>query len=361
MDSEARNWQFSPFQSMREQGDGELEERALDGANALKYGVPFLDASLGGIYRNEMIVLGARTGEGKTELATQIALTNALAGKRVLFFALEAEPKEIYRRLLYKRLASRYFADPKRDRAWASYHDWRYGRLDKAFSPYYADEKGRLDALDKLMIRYRGREPFTVEQFEKEMSWAKSAELVVVDHFHHFDLEPGPELEAHKRLAKLIRDLAYLYGVPVLLVAHMRKSDRKFMTPCPELDEFYGTSEITKNATTTITIGKGPRHEPPPGAGPEHDNCWTTFFRVAKLRTDGNRARYVAATPFNASQGIYLSDFALGDFEGGKFAALAASELPHWARGRATQPAFGPEKAIKLKIQNHAPRAFKDN
>jgi replicative DNA helicase len=56
------------------------------------FGVTYLDAALKGICPNDLILIGATSGAGKTELCAQIARINAKLGKRVNYIALEAEP-----------------------------------------------------------------------------------------------------------------------------------------------------------------------------------------------------------------------------------------------------------------------------
>src|SRR5207302_723892 len=83
----------------------EREERIEEGERLLTFGVEFLDLMLGGIALFDLILIGAKTNRGKTELATIIATMNAARGKRVHYIALEAEDIEIERRTKYKLLA----------------------------------------------------------------------------------------------------------------------------------------------------------------------------------------------------------------------------------------------------------------
>jgi replicative DNA helicase len=78
---------------------GERAERLQLATRVLSFGVKFLDVALGGIMARDMVLLGAVTGAGKTTLASVIAETNVERGKRVHYFALEAEHGEIERRI----------------------------------------------------------------------------------------------------------------------------------------------------------------------------------------------------------------------------------------------------------------------
>ena len=61
------------FQSLGERLLGERQERMDQRPHMLSFGVHFLDCSLKGILPTDLIILGAKTGHGKTALATLIA------------------------------------------------------------------------------------------------------------------------------------------------------------------------------------------------------------------------------------------------------------------------------------------------
>ena len=102
------------FVSAAERVTNERPERAELVGRQLSYGIQFLDDILRGILPHDLILLGASTGAGKTEAAKQIAMHNALLGKRVHYFALEAEPKEIERRVKYALLVHHLRTDKSR-------------------------------------------------------------------------------------------------------------------------------------------------------------------------------------------------------------------------------------------------------
>ena len=58
-------------------------------------GIRPLDEMLLGFCERDLVLLGARTGVGKTQLATAIAVNLALRGSRTLFIALEAHHREM--------------------------------------------------------------------------------------------------------------------------------------------------------------------------------------------------------------------------------------------------------------------------
>jgi len=69
----------------------------------IETGISSLDAALGPMRPGETIVIGARTGEGKTAMALQIVDFNAKLGKRCLVIELEMTGKELAERQLCQR------------------------------------------------------------------------------------------------------------------------------------------------------------------------------------------------------------------------------------------------------------------
>ena len=60
-------------------------------SDILTYPMQFLNDTLGGIMKSELVVIGADSGCGKTELANHIAFHNAERGKNVYLFSLEGD------------------------------------------------------------------------------------------------------------------------------------------------------------------------------------------------------------------------------------------------------------------------------
>ncbi len=80
-----------------EQAAGE-ERREMGGIST---GFRELDEITGGLRKSDLVLVGARPGEGKTSLALNMALSAGLAGRRVLIFSLEMPLRQIAVRLLF--------------------------------------------------------------------------------------------------------------------------------------------------------------------------------------------------------------------------------------------------------------------
>lgn len=319
---------FKPF---ADRVKTERADRLTRAPNILSFGVKFLDVALGGIFANDLVLLGAALGRGKTELATLIAMANAKAGKRVHYLALEAEENEIERRIKYKLLVSLVAGSPMGYRQLHRFNplDWYAGKLEDVAGPLDAD-MSRLLARDYATLKtfYRVRE-FTGTQMERLLlAIQDETDLVILDHLHYVDSEDKDENRGVKAIVKKLRDAALDIGKPVILVAHVRKSDRKAKQLIPTEEDFHGSSDVPKIATKAIMLA--PARDQPQSAP------WRspTYIHPVKCRVDGQRTRYPALVDFDARASQYVDDFALGRLTpgGDKFELLKPGEYPAWSK-----------------------------
>ena len=319
------------FQSSTERLPGERDERIADGRRVLSFGVRYLDHALGGIARRDLILVGAKTGLGKTALATIIALHNCAAGKRVHFFALEAEDREIERRMKYQVIADMYYASGSHLKP-IRFLDWRDGRLEKELGSFEdaADMEMRR-MLKNLHTLYRSG-TFTADDFCRHLEAIKdSTDLVILDHLHYVDTDDENENRGYKAMVKQIRDAAIRFAKPVIVIAHVRKSDRRNDTLVPTVEDFHGSSDIPKIATKSIMLA--PAYDWDTGI----PHLLNTYFQVNKCRPDASTARYTALVPFNLRRNTYDDTYTIGKIayshedHAHKFQHITGDEMPSWA------------------------------
>ena len=313
---------------------GEQTERRQLVARLLPFNVKFLDDALGGILPNDLIILGARTGAGKTALGSLIAQENAKRKRRITYIALEAEDREIERRMKYRALVDMFYASGAswgRDRL--NYRDWYLGRLDDVLGVNDEEATNRLVAEYATLSTYYRGESFDLAELEKLfLSVQDQADLIVLDHLHYVDSDDTNENRAFKVIVKRIRDVSLGMGVPVLLIAHLRKRERGKGAPLmPDLEDFMGTSDIVKIATKVILLAPSPRGEN------EAAHLWGTFMAIPKDRMDGTTSHYVAAIPFDVRKGAYEDEYLLGRIVDNEFKSLTREQKPKWANRSVTQ------------------------
>jgi replicative DNA helicase len=316
---------------------GERDERLRMAREMVRIGVPFLDAATGGVRKTDFLLIGAGSGAGKTELATNIAKVNAEMGKRVAYFALEAEAREIERRTLYKLIANGFFRDEKRPKVMISYAAWFRGELDEVLEPYETQAQRIFDERYRnLRTIYRTRD-FFVEDFDRAMDELDGqVDLAIIDHLHYFDYdEETAENRALSKIMKKLRDGALIRQVPQVLVAHLKKKEKRFGAKkkdaiMPDLEDFMGSSNIYKIPTMALLVAGAPKED-------EDDSPtkWPTFMRIAKNRVDGTLTRYIARCTYDSERNEYERSFQLGRWRDGldEFRAIYDErQLPMWAR-----------------------------
>ena len=310
------------FCSARDRLREEAAERAKLSGRLLRFGVSFLDDYCRGLLPHDLILIAARTGAGKTTLAEMIATGNAAAGKRVHYFALEAEPNEIERRLKFRWLAHRCYIDG------FNYPDWYLGRFD--------DELGFLaaEADDTL-----GRDYATLQTYYKAagdfgqadihrlfLAIRNETDLIVLDHLHYVDTpDDVAENRAQKEIVKAIRDCALSIGVPIIVVAHMRKRAKRSQL-LPEVEDVMGSSDIAKIATRAILLA--PAKDQTAAQSYERP----TYIQADKDRLCGNQAT-VALLQYDLRFSTYQDKYFLGyaDAQGESW-KLATGAIPSWAK-----------------------------
>ena len=231
----------------------------------------------------------------------------------------------------YRALVSAYFRDNNAGRERMSYRNWYMGALDGALGHYTrAIEATIAKDYRTLKTYYRGTE-FNVETLDRLFRAIQDeTDLIILDHLHYVDSDEPNENRAYKQIVKRIRDISLTVGVPVLLIAHLRKKDRGVRTLVPDIDDFHGSSDITKIATKVILLAPATDQ---PAESPSH--LWATYVHCPKDRMDGSTKNYVARVPFDVRLGTYLDAYELGRQSpgGDEFVTLHRGELPHWARG----------------------------
>jgi hypothetical protein len=308
-----------------------LMENEVQYPFGLKFGITFLDDAFGGIYPDDLVIMTAKTGAGKTEMATQLAYHNSLLKQKTVLLALEAYKGEIENRLLYRKLTELHFQKREKFNLPAthlSYQNWIYGDMHAPLNEFRAQAINQFETeLENLHLYYRGAN-FDAEVFEAILAKvSEDAKLVICDHLHYFDLSSDDEFKDLRRTIRKIRDLTLLYRIPTVMVAHIRKLDKRFSSVVPDLEDIYGSSDISKVATKIFA------------AAPAHDvemderrpHIFPTYIRILKNRLEGARAHYTAICKFNIQQNRYEEEYCLGKIRpNGSFEE--AKRPPEWAK-----------------------------
>lgn len=317
----------------------------------LSFGVKYLDEITGGgISPEDFILVSARTGTGKTELAKIIAMENR--HKRVHFFALEAAKNEIERRMKYSLVANVVFG-PMRDHFKGehfNYLDWMHGRFNHILGPFEKElDEITAAAFGNLKTYYPGDEALTEENLNKVLiSIENETDLIIFDHIHYFDFQDENENRAMKKTVKTLKRFSEQSGKPVILLAHLRKADKRFPTVVPSIDDIHGSSDIGKQCTTAIMLSSANME-----LAPYH---YATHIALAKFRYDMSRTRFVSVCGYDIKKNAYDEKYYLGkvSFDETK---LETVSLPHWAKSGKELPQE-PAQVSPVKPVSHFQKSF---
>ncbi len=308
---------------MKKLDENEIQTRIKRGENVLNFGITYLDDATKGIFPADLILLGARSGAGKTQICCEILDANVLAGKRVLYVALEAELHEIEHRLKFKifmtvmRLQKKFEA--------IEYDRWILGQ----YIDQYADQEATAikifaDKYKTGFVQYKSDKYDIYDLIETVTYAADQVDLIIIDHVHYFDFtEDLNDNKAIKQIAQTARQLALENNKPLIMVAHLRKADRKISDLAPDMDEFHGSSDLAKIATKIITIA--------PGKDVRNGN-YETYIRIPKNRFNGGCSQMVARTYFDPKGDGYEKQYDLGWANQEKFEPFKENAYPRWAR-----------------------------
>lgn len=306
----------------------EIASRLTNEDGLMKFGIDFLDEATEGILKNDLILLGARSGAGKTQFCTNVAWANVQRGRKVHYIALEAEYAEIERRIKYGIFCDLFFKKPNKGQTRLSFKNWMLGRLSIEHADVEAECAEIFKAKAQGLFTYYKTNAFDVKEFIKTVMYcAEDTDLIIVDHVHYFDFDGDNENKAIKEIAMAARDLAIHQGKPMILVAHIRKSDRNSTEKCPGLEEFHGSSDLFKIATKAITLA--------PGDNYSKDGKAETYMRIVKDRFDGSLQRHMGCLTYNVREGKYEAGYKLGSDKqkrNEEFSEYSPGDFPGWAR-----------------------------
>lgn len=313
-----------------------LDLTSNEPTDLVKYPIQFLNDTLGGMMKSELIVIGADSGCGKTEIANSIAYYNANQGKNVFLFSLEGDRYEVINRQRYKEYIKMMKTGGVARRL-LSYREFIQNIPE--------DVAGEISTLDEMFKKqyktlrvYNREHTLDMALFKSHLSMIKdTADLVIIDHLHYFDFKSKDEYGELNEIMKQIKRLQDDYRIPIVLISHLRKKDKTRIFP--DQNDFHGSSNIVKQADTVICIA----HLDPDGESDNaeyekqiKDDIYKTGIRIVKART-GFSPRVVGVLDFDLNQREYEKYYELAICGNHYITYMAKDNYPYWAINRKTE------------------------
>lgn len=289
------------------------DRESVNPKDLCNYGIKVLDDSLYKIGSNELVVIGADTGIGKSTLSLSIAQHNAKQGKKVGIYYLEGGHLEAIRRMKWRDIAQKYyneyrFTHPTLD---MDFKKWRYNKLTGgAISELEAEVNREYQEKykDNLFI-YSATKEFTLEKLLGSLADFNpqiigdtlDVDLLIIDHLQYFSLASSEnEITEITKILREVKNITEFYNTPVILISHLRKRGKNAGLPSHE--DFYGSSNISKISTTSIMIAPHSQNDD------MKKGIYPTFFRAVKSRT-GIRPNHAFLVDFDATTNTYCDEY----------------------------------------------------
>lgn len=222
----------------------EMYESKTNKSIRIDTGFPRLDSILMGMNGGNLVIIGARTGVGKTAFALEIARNAALNGQKVLIYSLEMLADE-----LAERIVSRHGYIPLSD------------LIEN--NPKWQDVAAISAELSKLPILINDDPRSTAEQIFTQARSIKDLKLIIVDFvtlmkstskYQNRNLEVGA-------ISRELKNLAAELQIPIIALAQLNRTN--FDTEKPNISALRDSGELEQNANKIMLLWNIEKSENP--------------------------------------------------------------------------------------------------
>ena len=207
----------------------------------LMLGFDKLDDLLGGLEGGDMIVVGARPGVGKSALVTQITTNLAKSGKRIGFYNLEMQTKQMYERFV------------------ASESGIGLTRLKRA-TRFLGDEKMRFDKANELLEK---ADNIVITTGSKTMGEIRAESLhmdydiIIIDYLQLIKADSrykGNRTAEVGQISKAIKELAMELNIPIIALSQLNRTSQMRDDKEPTMSELREAGDIEQDASVIILL-----------------------------------------------------------------------------------------------------------
>lgn len=213
--------------------DNEVEKMYL--------GFPKLDDLLGGLEGGDMIVIGARPAVGKSALVTQITYHFSELGKKVGFYNLEMQEKQVYERfaaaqsgigLTRMRRAKQFLGDEK----------------DK-----FSKANDKLENKHNIIISTGSKTVSEIRHESRHMGY----DVIIIDYLQLLKADTtyrGNRTAEVGAISKAIKALAMELNIPIIALSQLNRVSELKETKEPTMAELREAGDIEQDASVIILM-----------------------------------------------------------------------------------------------------------
>lgn len=208
----------------------------------LHIGFSKLDDLLGGLEGGDMIVIGARPAVGKSAFVTQITSNLAKQGKRIGFYNLEMQNKQVYERFVVNesgigltrlRRAIKFIGDEKE-------------RFDKA--------NERLAKADNIVITSAGAKSVgDIKAESKHMDY----DIIIIDYLQLLKADNtyrGNRTAEVGEISRAIKNLAMEFNIPIIALSQLNRASMGRDDKEPTMSELREAGNIEQDASVIMLM-----------------------------------------------------------------------------------------------------------
>ena len=222
-----------------ENKDKYFKEREI---KPLNLGFEKLDEMLGGLEGGDMIVIGARPAVGKSALVTQITSNLAKQGKRIGFYNLEMQNKQVYERFVVSesgigltrlRRAIRFLGDEEQ----------RFNDANKT-----------LEKAENIVITSVGSR--TVGEIKAE-SKHMDYDIIIIDYLQLLKADTtyrGNRAAEVGEISRAIKSLAMELNIPIIALSQLNRVSEGRETKEPTMAELREAGDIEQDASVIMLM-----------------------------------------------------------------------------------------------------------
>lgn len=223
----------------KENKDNYFKERDV---KPLYLGFDKLDELLGGLEGGDMIVIGARPAVGKSALVTQITSNLARQGKRIGFYNLEMQNKQVYERFV------------------VSESGIGMTRLRRAIK-FLGDEEERfnkanetLEKAENIVITSGGAKSVSdIRSESRHMDY----DIIIIDYMQLLKAEAtyrGNRAAEVGEISRAIKNLAMELNIPIIALSQLNRVSEMKETKEPTMAELREAGNIEQDASVIMLM-----------------------------------------------------------------------------------------------------------
>jgi replicative DNA helicase len=214
---------------------------------------------------DELVVLAAKPGMGKTAFAINVA-RHAINNAPVIMFSLEQTKEQIFERMLAAEsqigLEEIRTGAYKEEELSIASVDAAARKLRSLYERFHIDDRPRVNA-----------SYITSVARQKKFEWGNIG-LIVVDYLHIMRLAEGNKVDTLGEACSDLRALAKELNCPVLLLSQLNRGSQEGRDAHrrPDLTDLRSSGEIEQNADTVMFLHRESYYEEA-GIAPDEDRC----------------------------------------------------------------------------------------